>query len=511
MTEDTGTPPGEGKPQTDCAGSVSDNVNRIDAPTLLIRGLTKRFGRNEVLRGIDLEVKPGDFVGLMGPNGAGKSTLIKVLDGLYPKTSGEVLLGGRPVSSLGGLRDVGFIHQDLGLVDELSIADNLGLGHRSIRRGPFVNRGGENNRASDALARVQLNRSPATLVRDLAPGERALVAIARAFDQGAKILFVDESTSALPPADVDRVVVALKRTAELGASIVMVTHKLAEILDATRRVVVILDGVIAADEITSQLDRSGLVLLLHQHETGRTGNGVPAQNRQPFGAGEVLLALDGAVGGRAGPVDLEIRAGEVVGLTGSPGSGLHDLGLMAAGALKPVSGTATTAPGVRRALVPPYRETQGGFNDLDVAANLTISALRRWMSWCGLLRKSEELKQSRESVRDLNVQPAETAIDFGVLSGGNKQKVILGRALLREPNLLVLCEPTRGVDVGTRSELYSTIREFSRRREVAVLVVSSDAEDLFGLCDRVAVINDGILGEIHDVDDLTAADMEQMV
>jgi ribose transport system ATP-binding protein len=483
----------------------------MDAPDLTIRGLNKSFGASRVLKDINLTVKGGDFVGLMGPNGAGKSTLIKILGGVYTATSGEIRVGTERVASLGDRKDVGFIHQDLGLVDEMSIMENLRLGEAPIRLlGPILNRRAERVECERALELVKLDLKVETLVGDLAPGEKTLVAVARVFARGASIVFVDESTSTLPPKEARRVIDSLAKTAAEGATIVMVTHKLSEILGATKRVVVLLDGELATDEPTAGLDRAALVRMLVQHESQRATD--EAGPREEQGPREVLLEMRDAFAGRAGPINLDLRAGEVLGLTGLPGSGLHDVAFLAFGSVRPERGTVRPASkAIGRALVPPHRETQGGFPELNVRTNMTVSAMQRWRTKLRLLAVRRESQDATEMVSRLSVKPADIHADYGVLSGGNKQKVVFGRALLQHPQVYVLCEPTRGVDVGTRSEIYRLIRELSEEQDAGVLLVSSDAEDLFAVCDRIGVVQDGQLGPLKPSSEMSLDALEEMI
>ena len=491
------------------SATVSD---RIIAPDIAITKLTKRFGAVTVLHDIDLTIRGGEFIGLMGPNGAGKSTLIKILDGVYTATSGEIRLGGEKVVTLGGRADVGFIHQDLGLIDTLSISENLRLGEEPMRRfGPILDGRRERESAAVALERVGLDASVDTLVGELSPGEKTLVAVARVFARGARILFVDESTSTLPPRDAQRVIDSLQKVAGDGATVIMVSHKLAEILGATSRVVILLDGRLAADHPTKGLDRKALVDMLLQHEAARADDALHDTHvGDAASSSELLLEMNGAYGGRAGPVDLKVLAGEVVGLSGLPGSGLHDLAFLAHGSMRPTKGTVRRRDGLRVALVPPHRESQGGFGPLEVRQNLTISSLSRWASFIKMLAVRREGVDSAEMVKRLDIKPNRIDMPYGVLSGGNKQKVIFGRVMLQEPDLYVLCEPTRGVDVGTRSELYRLIREL-RAQGAGVLIVSSDSEDLLAVCDRVAVITDGRLSEMQSVSTMDQSELETLL
>jgi ribose transport system ATP-binding protein len=473
-----------------------------------ISGLRKSFGRNEVLRGIDLKVRSGEFVGLMGPNGAGKSTLIKILGGVYTRTSGEISYAGQPVRNLAERPEVGFIHQDLGLVDDLSIVDNLRLGETPMRRlGPILDGRRERRMAVAALERVALDRPVTALVGDLSPGEKTLVAIARLLDRGARVLFIDETTSTLPPQDARRLIATLrdKVTAD-GATVIMVSHKLSEILDATERIVVILDGLIAADVAAAGLDRSELVTMLVP--AGRTA--AAAAEHAASERGTERLRLEGACGGRAGPIDLTLHAGEVVGLTGLAGSGLHDVGYLAQGVIAPRAGKVVRADGLRMALVPPHRESQGGFGDMSVQANLTISSLHDWRSPSRLMRGRAERGDAQTMVDRLDVRPADCDALFATLSGGNKQKVVFGRAVFRKPDVYVLCEPTRGVDVQTRAALYDLIRGL-RSEGAAILLISSDSEDLFAVCDRIAVVEQGRLRDFTAIDAITPDALEAFI
>jgi ribose transport system ATP-binding protein len=483
-------------------------MSTFQAQPVQLRGITKRFGAVHALRGASVTFTPGELVGLMGPNGAGKSTLVKILAGLQTADGGEIRVGADRVSSLRSTPGVAFVHQDLGLVDRLPIADNLQLGGRGLRRlGVLLDARAERAAARTALDRVGLRTDPSTLVGDLSPGEKTLVAIARAFAAGASTLIIDEATSTLPPADASLVVAALRRSARAGALVVMITHKLAEILDAADRVVVLIDGTVVSDASTTGLDRDGLVRMLLRHDARADTSATSAD----AAVGEIALQMQGAHTARVGPVDLVVRRGEVVGITGNAGSGLHEIADLACGHALPTAGSVSRGPGIARpVLVPAHRDTQGGFGTLTTRENLTVTGLPRWRRRTRTLDLAAESRSAAAMIARLDVRPANPAATFGVLSGGNKQKVILGRALLAEADLHVLCEPTQGVDVQTRREIYRVIREL-RASGRAVLVVTSDAEDLLGACDRVAVVSDGQVTAPRPIDLLDAAELEALV
>jgi ribose transport system ATP-binding protein len=474
---------------------------------LEVSRLKKSFGPNRVLKGISLAIGAGEFVGLMGPNGAGKSTFVKILAGVYRASSGEIRIGGRAVRSLAESPDVGFIHQDLGLVDGLTIAENFSLGTPPKRlAGPILNKRAEREEATRALSRVGLDRHVDTLLKDLTAGEKTLVAVARVFNRGARILVIDETTSTLPPAEANRVMASLSAAANAGATVIMVTHKLSEILHATHRVLVLIDGELVADAPTKGLDRAALVEMLRQHDTGGS-----AAETFHGGSSEGLIELRDVRVGKLRPVNLRLNAGEVIGISGLPGSGLHDIAFAVNGNLKPRSGEVVLLrPGLKRALVPPHRESQGGFGELTIRENMAVSALPSWRRLRCVLDPRPEKRECENILDMLQVQPRSLDTPYEVLSGGNKQKVIFGRALLRRPDVYVLCEPTRGVDVGTRSQIYRLIRLLAKDG-AAILVASSDAEDLFSVCDRAALIVDGGLQPLRQISELSASQLELMV
>jgi ribose transport system ATP-binding protein len=473
-----------------------------------ISKLHKSFGPNKVLKGIDLTISEGEFIGLIGPNGAGKSTLIKILAGVYEPSSGEIRLGGRAIRSLDGHPEAGFIHQDLGLVDALTIAENLCLGTAPKKRfGPILDKRAERRAAEQALSRIGLDLPVDTLLSNLSPAEKTLVAVARVMDRGARLLVVDEATSNLSPVDARRVVEFLAATVKNGSTVIMVTHKLSEVLEATSRVVAIVEGQILSDAPTKGLDRAALVQMLVQQETSARGD----QPESGDGTQETLIQLRDVHLGNLGPVNLQLDAGEVIGISGLMGSGIHDIAFLVNGTLKPDRGDVVLSrPGLSRAMVPPHRESQGGFGDLAIGANMSITALQRWRRFARLIDPRREMHDSEQIMTELSVKPGYIGTPFEVLSGGNKQKVIFGRAMLSRPDVYILCEPTRGVDVGTRSEIYRLIRELARQG-AAVLVASSDAEDLFAVCDRLALVSDRQLQPLRPVSELTTSELEMMV
>jgi len=473
------------------------------AGLLSLRGIDKSFGSARVLREVDLDLAPGEVVGLMGANGAGKSTLIKILAGVHAADAGRIELMGEEVDDLAGRPEVGIIHQDLGLVDTQSVLDNMRLGARPLALlGPLLNRRAEIDAVGVALARVGLeDRSVFELVGTLTPGEKALLAIARLLERGARIILVDETTASLPPAEAAWFIDKLREAAACGTAVVMVSHKLAEIRLAADRLVLLTDGRVTADAPMSDFaDREDdLVRLLLGEEVEELAEGAEAR---PSGRGEVVLELDGVCRGVVGPVDLEVARGEVVGLTGRVGSGLHEIALIAAGFLAPESGTVGVRRGVRRAIVPPQREIDGVFAELPAKWNMTLPALPRWRSSLRLLRLGSERGAAEAMMQRLRIVPDDLGMPIGQFSGGNQQKVLFARTMLQEPDLFVLCEPTRGVDLRTRREIYRLVQEF-KGQGCGVLVATSDVEDVIAVCDRAGAVEDGAVTRVWAAEDLT--------
>jgi ribose transport system ATP-binding protein len=473
------------------------------APAVILsaQGLRKRFGETQAVRGVDLVLSEGEFVGLMGPNGAGKSTLIKMLSGVYEPDSGNISIFGRPVRSLAGRPEIGFVHQDLGLVDSMSVMDNLRLGAPPLRLiGPVLHRGRELAAAQSALDRVQLDVSLTAEVGSLSPGEKAMLAVARLLNRGARLVVVDETTSTLPPKESRWFVDTLKSATQSGTAVLMVSHKLSEIMSVAERVVMLIDGLVVADRPVTPDDRQEVVRLLASHEEHVAAEEEPpAARTEP---GETVLELRDVRHGAAGPASFEVRAGEVVGLTGLVGSGLHTVGLIAAGAVRPTSGSVRLRNGVRTALVAPQRETQGCISELPVLWNATLSALPKWRNPVRLLKLGRERSDAEAVMQRLRVTPANPDVSIGALSGGNQQKVLFTRTLLLGAGLFILCEPTRGVDVATRREIYRLIAEL-RDQGAAVLVVTSDSEDLFAICDRIGALTPAGVSELWETEALT--------
>ncbi len=442
----------------------------------------KRYGATQALAGVSLRLHRGEFVALLGPNGAGKSTLIKVLDGKVVPDSGTVTVSN-------GRDALGVVHQDLGLIETLTVVENLELG--KSRR--WLRLRDEVADARVALAQVGLaTLDPHTVVESLSLGRRTMVAVAKLLQRGARVIVVDEVTAGLAPSEARWLVGKLRDAAHTGATVMMVTHKLREVIGIADRYVVMVDGAVALDVPAETTSHDELVAVMSagrgHSRSGPTGAAVAERH------GALACRLSAATNDRVGPVDLELAFGEVVGITGLVGSGLHDIAYFVAGRAQLRSGEVWVAPGLRRSCVPAHRESEGVFAEESEEFNLTTGWWRRWTGATGVLSLSAMRTDAEAMSERLSIVPRDLGALVGGLSGGNQQKVVLGRALIGEPGLLVLCEPTRGVDVATRRDIYAEVRRVAAAG-AAVLVASSDLEDIVELADRGAVLgDDGRLG-----------------
>jgi ribose transport system ATP-binding protein len=478
-------------------------------PLLDVRGVTKSFGAQQALDDVSVTIGDGEFVGLMGPNGAGKSTLIKIIDGVYRPDSGSVRIGGLPLARARSL--VGVVHQDLGLVDDMTVLENLCLGAQRTSRQVFRRRAREREFGLAQLRRVGLEQLDLyRMLRTLSPGEKTMVAVARLLASGSRLIIVDEATSTLPSKDAQWLISTLRSHVQQGYSVIMVSHKLAEIVDEVDRQIVLRDGRVVFDSSERLLSVEEAAELISPERAGQARQ-QEAGNAGPGGqAAPPVLRFAGAVTSNCGPIDLDLRPGEIVGVTGLLGSGFYDLAYLAAGTVRPASGRVEIAPGARIAMVPPHRETEGVFPAFPVQWNLTIGSLRRWRSPSHLLRLAGERAAALTVAERLRITPLRLSLRQDALSGGNQQKVLFGRGLLRQATCFVLCEPTRGVDVGTRAEIYSLVREL-KDDGAAILILSSDVQDLFELADRIGAIEDGRLTQLWDTSELGSAELTQLL
>lgn len=478
--------------------TVSPTRGREDAPLLRMRRIRKTFPGTIALASVDLDVYAGEVHCLLGENGAGKSTLMKILAGSYIPDSGTIEIDGRAVQfvrPLDGIQaGISVIYQELDLFADLTVAQNLFLGH-SPRTAGVVHRRARRREAQSFLARVGANFSPDARVGDLSIADQQLTAIARALTTDARIIVMDEPTATLGEADVENVHRVIRRLVEEGRAVIYISHRLDEIRAVGTRITVLRDGVNAAKYPVAQTDAEQWIAdMIGDKKSELTEH----RERRTIG-GEVALDIESVrIPALLDVRDIAVRAGEIVGLAGLGGAGRTTLLSAVFGARpaqmslrafgRPVRNrTVRDAVRNRFGLVPESRKTQGLLLDLSVARNAGLAALR---GAPGILPREREARRTAPILSRLAVKYAGPHQEIRLLSGGNQQKVVLAKWLARDTRILLLDEPTRGLDIGAKADLYRQVRELADRG-AAVLVASSELGELMANADRIVVLHEG--------------------
>ncbi len=482
---------------------ASGELSTASSTLLRVTGLSKTFPGLKALDDVSLQVDSGEVVAVLGHNGSGKSTLVKILAGVHQADPGGTVevraADGELVSGADARSELHFIHQDLGLADILTTVENLGLGHAARGRGLAPVRGAaEKRHARELIARFGASFDVTVPVGRLSPAQRAIVAIARAMDGWVRpdnVLILDEPTTALHRGEVQVLFEAVRRVAASGAGVVFISHRLDEVLELADRVVVLRDGRVVAQEATSRLDHDAIVRLIAGRDVAETVSA-------GAGPGEPLLTVSGISGPEIEDFSLCLRAGEIVGVGGLLGSGREQLGPMLFGAAHrsggrvDVAGTDVVAGDTRAAIeaglgyVPADRRRAGAVMDLSVRENLTLAALRPLRRRFGRLDGRAELAETRSWMETVTLRPAKSEQSLKLFSGGNQQKVVLAKWLRLQPRVLILDDPTQGVDVGAKAAIYELILA-AKRTGTGVLLLSSDTKELVTLCDRVLMLGGG--------------------
>lgn len=473
------------------------------APVLKFRGITKRFGGTLALDDVHLEMRAGEILALLGENGAGKSTLIKILAAVYEPDAGRIELRGRPYDPGSGHR-IAFIHQDLGLFAQFSVAENIAVVAGYERPRGLISWPRVRERARRILASMGSDIDVEENVSALTSAERSIVAIARALAVDADVLVLDEPTASLPETDVRRLFDIINGLKERGMGVVFVSHRLDEVFRLADRVTVLRDGHRIATTVVAETSPSALVKAI----VGRELADVFITPAAP--TDEVVLQIDDLVVGPVGPVSLSLRSGEILGLVGLRGAGQDLVGravfgetgdYQQSGSIRIIGRPlrARTPEGAMKhgvAFVSSKRAEEGVAGSLTVRENIYPNALMQGRRLLSLVRPAEERRRVRAVMDRFDVRPRDHERSIGTLSGGNQQKSILARWLEAESGLLVLEEPTFGVDVGARAEIYQILAEYVASGN-AVLLVSSDFEEVAGISHRALVFRRGtILAEV---------------
>lgn len=472
------------------------------AHLLEMRGIEKRFPGIIALQDVSFEVSAGEVHCLLGQNGAGKSTLIKVLAGAHRPNDGQILLDGKEVgfsSPDDAIKaGIGTVYQELDLVETLTVAENIFLGHEKSRGG-FSSRRAEQLEAARLLASLGHSEiSPLMEVGELSAAGQQIVSMARALSRDVRLIIMDEPSAVLDSEEVRNLFDTVRTLTAAGVAVIYISHRLEEIRVIGDRITVLKDGrAVASNLRVSETPNVELIRLM----TGRSITNVfPPVAALAAEATEILSVNGLVVAPGHDPISFSVRAGEVLGLAGLVGSGRSEILGAIYGSTKPVSGTVdidgtrlrpgstVSAVNAGMGLCPEERKSQALLLDDTLAANFTLASIGRYAT-AGFTSQKAEYRVSMEQIRNLELRPADPAREARTLSGGNQQKVVLGRWLSHGCRVLLLDEPSRGVDVGARSEIYNLIAGLSRAG-IAIVVVSSELEEILGLCHEVLVVSE---------------------
>jgi ribose transport system ATP-binding protein len=523
-------------------------MTQISPPRLSFVSLSKTFGATRALNDVSLEILPGEIHGLVGQNGSGKSTLIKVLAGYYePDAGSQLKIDGAPVrlplrpgdySQFG----ISFVHQDLALVPSLTVLENLRVSELCLKSRWYISWKEEMRAAKELLAEFDLDLDPLSKIEEADVGSRALLAIVRAMDgmrknrpgllaksssagiesippanfadesyldegpalrQSGGLLVLDEPTPFLARTDVERLFTLARRIKTQGASVLFVSHDLDEVIDLTDRVTVIRDGAVVGTYLSKQVTKNELIEKVVGHPLSVQS---PAISEESLKYAPPAVTVSNLVSSYVRGISFEIREGEIVGMSGLLGSGFTDVPSLLFGAKKALSGALKIKEKIYRipeinpwkaveggmALIPVDRRMDGLVEDLTIVENLSLLILDRFGPWC--LQHANVKKIAENLVLDFDVRPADAENQIGNLSGGNQQKVLLAKWLQTKPNLILLDEPTQGVDVGAREQIYQILKKQAATGAM-ILCASSDYEELATLCSRVLIFSRGAIVE----------------
>ena len=471
-----------------------------------MRGISKSFGATHALRDVKLPIRSHEVHAIMGENGAGKSTLMKILSGVYTPDSGEILLDGKPVkiANPAAARDLGInlIYQELSVAPHMTVAQNVFMGSEPRGRFGTVDERAMNRRTAEMLKNLGARFSATTLAKNLSIAEQQQVEIGRALIHEGRILIMDEPTAALSDRETEQLFRIIEQLRDKGIAILYISHRMAEVHRLATRVTILRDGGYVGELSKEQLEPRRVVQMMVGRELGDF-----YAHAKRAGRGPELLRIDNVAGGKVKPASFSLYAGEVTGLAGLVGAGRTELARLIFGADAKASGKVllggreidVTRPGDAIGLgigyVPEDRKSLGLFLQLSALANTSMNVLSHHARG-GIINYRELFRLTRDSIKKLNVKIGGPDGIVGGLSGGNQQKVLLARWLEIGPKVLILDEPTRGVDVGAKSEIYKIIHQLADDG-IAVLCISSELPELVGICDRVMVMREGeITGEV---------------
>ena len=481
----------------------AEGARKAQAPAAVLemRGVAKSFPGVVALKDVDLHVAKGEVLGLVGENGAGKSTLIKILSGAHHADAGEIVIAGQRLRQPTPLQmlelGVSVIYQETMLAPHLSVGENMWLGRMPRGRAGLIDWAETWRRSRDVLTRLGFNLDPKAITGTLNIAQRQMTEIAGALSRQARLIVLDEPSAVLGKVELEKLFEIIRRLAADGVSFIYISHRLAEVFEICSRVTVLRDGRVVGGGKTAELDSQDLIGMM----VGRKIEDIyPARARRP---GAIALAAEGLRSGSAlRDISIDVRSGEILGVCGLAGSGRSELLRGLAGAdraeqqnyillgsdKRPASPKQSIARGL--CYLPEDRKSEGCFLPQDVAFNITISGLQR-IKRKGLLNRAREEEAARSLIERLRIRTQSPSERISQLSGGNQQKCLIARSLNARCRVLLIDEPTRGVDVGAKREIYQLMARLADEEGVAIIMVSSELPEILGLSDRILVMREG--------------------
>jgi ribose transport system ATP-binding protein len=478
-------------------GSAEERPQAADASELLqVRGVFKTFGATEALVDVGMTLNAGEILALLGENGAGKSTLIKILAGVYTLDAGQVSFRGADVTHTLRRLPIAFIHQDLGLIDWMTVAENICMTLGFPRRLGMIDQDASRRRAAVALDALGADIDPDARLQSLSRTEKSLVAIARALAAEPEILVLDEPTASLPADEVARLFSALRRLRARGVAMIYVSHRLDEVFEIADRMVVLRDGRVAGEREVAKTTPDEAILLIVGREPSQVFRRPPERHGSP------RLALHSVMVEEVGPIECEIHSGEIVGFVGLRGAGQENVGRALFG-VSPMTGGRVLLDGRPAALSSPRQAMAQGINlvcadrvgesimpNLSVRENLFLNPVAAGLSLFSFISPGRENRAAQERGAQVGLRPNDPTLPIELLSGGNQQKVVVGRWLHLAAKLYVFEDPTAGVDVGAKAEIYRLF-DVALQAGAAIVIVSTDFEEVAKVCHRALIFNRG--------------------
>ncbi len=478
---------------------------------LEVRGVHKSFGGVHALKGVDLIIKEGEVHCLAGENGCGKSTIIKIISGFYKADAGTITIQGKTYENLtptDAIRaGIQVIYQDFSVFPNLTVMENLALNQVVANKKKLVSKSQYRKIALEAMSKIDFHVDLDERVENLPVADKQLIAISRALLDNAKMIIMDEPTTALTKKEVDRLFSIVNNLKENGVTILFVSHKLAEVFEISDRITIFRSGENVISTDTKELDDASFAFYM----TGRHFDQVSRSEDEDaarIDMNNIVLSVDNLTAPGFKDVSFDLHKGEILGITGQLGSGRTEISLALFGLLKPESGTIKVkgkevrvnsvedAMDLGIALVPEDRLTEGLFLPRSILTNITVTRLKALVKRWGKLNLKEQSEESSKLVKQLNVKTNDHTLPVRTLSGGNQQKVLLARWLANKPEIIVLNGPTVGVDIGAKYDIHALLRELAREG-ISVIIVSDDLVEVISVCDRVIVVAGGrVTGEM---------------